>query len=219
MPVKTAPASKVQRKIQLLEALINHPNTPEPEREAARRSLNGMVKKLEAIQDQLPADSGHYWSRPDVWYGENYISDYRVSTVDIAAHIRADLKVRRNLGKKTANLPEDAVSLAVRDVVADAPASIKFSIRSEYFSGGSSIDITIKGVPQEWGWELDPEYDPHDYRHSRKWVETPALKALKAEIERVQQSYNHDGSDSRVDYYDKRFYGHTDVDWRDVPRD
>lgn len=216
MAVKTAPASKVQRKITLLETLINHPNTPEAERAAARRSLNGMLKKLEALADELPATG---YRLPEVWYGENYIDDYRVSTTEIAAHIRADLKIRRNLGKKTANLPEDAVAVALRDVIADAPASIKFSIRTDYFSGGSSIDITIKGVPVEWGWEIDPEYDPMDYRHSRKWVETPALKALKAEVERIQQSYNHDGSDSMVDYYDVRFYGHTEVDWREAPRD
>jgi hypothetical protein len=218
MPAKTAPASKVQRKIQLLEALINHANTPEPEREAARRSLNGMVKKLEEIADQLP-EGGHYYQLPERWYGENYIHDYRVSTVDIAAHIRADLKVRRNLGKKTAGMPEDATAVALRDPIADAPASIKFSIRSQYFSGGSSIDITIKGVPLEWGWMINPDYDAYDPYNSRKWIMTPALAALKAEVERVQQSYNHDGSDSMTDYFDKRFYGHTEVDWREVPRD
>jgi hypothetical protein len=215
--VQKIKANKIDAKIKILETLIAHPTTPEPEREAARRSLNGMLKAWEAIKDDEPEYSGY--RLPEVWYGENYIADYRVSTVEIAAHIRADLKVRRNLGKKTAKIADDKLSLALRDVIADAPASIKFSIRSEYFSGGSSIDITIKGVPVEWGWEIDPLYDPSDYRHGRKYVETAALKALKAEVERVQQSYNHDGSDGQVDYYDVRFYGHTEVDWREVPRD
>lgn len=217
MAVKTA-ASKTEAKIKLLETLINHPSTPEPEREAARRSLNGMLKKLEALRDEAP-DAWTGYRLPEVWYGENYINDYRVSTVDIAAHIRADLKVRRNLGKKTAKAADDQFSLALKDVIADAPASVRFSIRSQYFSGGSSIDITIKGVPAEWGWELNPLYDPYDSWNSRKWVETDALKALKKEVERVQQSYNHDGSDSMVDYFDVRFYGHTEVDWSEVPRD
>ena len=210
-------ASKTEMKIKVLETLINHPNTPEPEREAARRSLNSMLKTLEAIRDESPETWTGY-RLPEVWYGENYLSDYRVSTVDIAAHIRADLKLRRNLGKKTAKAADDQFSLALRDVIADAPASIKFSIRSQYFSGGSSIDITIKGVPTEWGWVEDPFYNEFDPYHSRKWVESDALKALKREVERVQQSYNHNGSDSLVDYYDVRFYGHTEVDWREAPQ-
>jgi hypothetical protein len=217
MAVKTA-ASKTEAKIKLLETLINHPNTPEPEREAARRSLNGMLKKLEAIRDESPETWTGY-RLPERWYGENYISDYRVSTTEIAARIRADLKIRRNLGKRTAKAAEDQFSLALKDVIADAPASIKFSIRSAYFSGGSSIDVTIKGVPTEWGWVKDPEYDPMDCYHSRKWIESDALKALKAEVSRVHQSYNHDGSDIQTDYFDVLFYGHVEVDWREAPRD
>jgi hypothetical protein len=214
MAVKTA-ASKTQRKIDLLHALINHPNTPEPEREAARRSLNGMVKKLEQIADESPAYGGY--QIPERWYGRNYIDDYRVSTVDIAALIRAEVKVRRNLGKKTAGMAEDRASLALKDAIADAPAQIKISIRSEYFSGGSSINITIKNVPAAWGWVLDPFYNPMDCYHNYKWIESDALKELKAALRDIQQSYNHDGSDSMMDYYDVRFYGHVEVDWRDRP--
>jgi hypothetical protein len=218
MAVKTT-ATKVQRRIAILQDMINRASTPEGEKDAARRALNSLLVKLEKVLDEAPAATSHYYQLPERTYGKNYVHDYRVSTVEIAAMIRSDLKVRRNLGKKLAGHAEDSVSLAVRDVIADAPASIKFSIRSQYFSGGSSIDITIKGVPVEWGWEIDPLYDPYDTWHSRKYVETAALRALKAEVESVQQSYNHDGSDSMVDYFDVRFYGHTEVDWHEVPRD
>jgi hypothetical protein len=217
MAVKTA-ASKTEAKIKLLETLINHPNTPEPEREAARRSLNGMLKKLEAIRDESPETWTGY-RLPEVWYGENYIDDYRVSTTEIAARIRADLKIRRNLGKRTAKAADDQFSIALKDVIADAPASIKFSIRTDYFSGGSSIDVTIKGVPAEWGWVQDPYYDEMDCYHSRKWIESDALKALKDEVSRVHRSYNYDGSDPVVDYYHVRYYGHVNTDWREAPRD
>lgn len=210
-------ATKVQMRVKTLEDMIKRDTTPEGEKDAARRALKSLLGKLEAVLDEMPEYSGY--RLPEVWYGENYVHDYRISTTQLAAMIRSDLKVRRAMGKKSAAAPEDAVSLKLRDAIADAPASIKFSIRTDYFSGGSSIDITIKGVPAEWGWIIDPQYDPMDCYHSRKWIESDALKELKAEVSRVHQSYNHDGSDAMVDYFDKRFYGHVSTDWREEPRD
>jgi hypothetical protein len=178
------------RKMQLLRTLIDHPRTSEEEREAARRMLARLAAKY--------ADEG-VTGRPDSrWYGAKYDHDHRLSTVDIAKLIRQDIKMAR----KVARMMATPGAVAVADPIADAPAGIKFSVRSQYFAGGSSIDVHICGIPHAWGWETREDH----YGYMTE-MPTSALAALAKEVRSIMDAYNHDGSDSQADHFDVRFYG------------
>ena len=178
------------RKLELLRTLIDHPRTGEEGREAARRMLARLAEKCAEEGSTVRPDSR--------WYGAKYDHEHRLSTTDIAKLIRQDIK----LARKVAKMAAAPGSLAVADPIADAPAEVKFSVRSQYFSGGSSIDIHICGIPQAWGWET--REDRYGYMTE---MATPALAALAREIKSIMDAYNHDGSDIQSDYFDVRFYG------------
>lgn len=109
-------------------------------------------------------------------YGEKY--DGSLSTTEIAKLIRADIKVAVAAGE----LPGKPVT---------------YSVRSEYFSMGSSIDVEVRnyaGPVEEQGF-------------GRPWM-TQEAGAIKARLEAISGAYNHDGSDIQVDYFDVNYYGH-----------
>ena len=145
-----------------------------------------------AAADGEPARTDHRW------YGAKYDHDGRLSTTDIAKLIRQDIK----LARKVAKMAAAPGGVAVADPIADAPAEIKFSVRSQYFSGGSSIHVHICGIPPVWGWET--REDRYGYMTE---MATPALSALAQEVKSIMDAYNHDGSDSQFDHWDVRFYG------------
>lgn len=133
------------------------------------------------------------------------------------------------------------ISKAIRQDIKQAvkegllPGSpVQFSVRTEYFSGGSSIDITVRnwdsawqecdgtvpGTRKEWPdggstatacpnlWcaaRNDPERAAHATPHL---VLTEHGQAAKMTLDRIINAYNHDGSDVMTDYFDVRFYGH-----------
>ncbi|RDI18905.1 hypothetical protein DEU38_1192 [Rhodococcus sp. AG1013] len=61
----------------------------------------------------------------------------------------------------------------------------------------ANIDITIRGVPRDWGWD------------GEGGVETvsAALRALAGELAEIMNGYNRNGSD-----IEKRFFGRVRVD-------
>lgn len=187
--MQTTTSRKTARKIELLNTLIDHPRTPEAERDAARRMLARLTAKDTADGGHAPASH--------IWYGEKYDHEHRFSTTDIAKLIREDIKVARKVAKMAAA----PGGIAVVDPIADAPAEIKFSVRSQYFAGGSSIDIHVKNIAREWGFiREDRGYGESEYPSA-------ALAALAAELKGIMDAYNHDGSDTQADYWDVRFYG------------
>lgn len=131
-------------------------------------------------------------------YGSKY--DKNLNTTQIAALVRGEIKVAVKAGE----LPKG-----------------KYSVRTSYYSGGSSIRVSISGLT---GKVFDPEYlergndylmgpsvhdetgwhRPHRYQ---AWV----LAAVK-KVEAMLWAYNHDGSDSQVDHFDVKFYASVDVD-------
>jgi hypothetical protein len=191
-------ATKLQKKIELLRALIDHARTGEGERDAARHMLQRLLSK--AAQ---PVEEGGEEKAEPTWYSDNraygvkYESTKRMTTVEIAKLIRAEIKLAQKLAKSMAE-PGD---LKTPDPIGDAPAEIKFSVVSEYFSGGSSIDISIKNIPDSWGWE-DRE-DRYGYMTN---MPTTALKILADELKSISDAYNYDGSDISTDHFDVRFY-------------
>ena len=198
--------TKTHARMERLLALVNHPNTPEHERAVAQQFLDRLRAKTAARVEQ--------YRRDHIWYGAKYDHSGELRTTDIAKLIREEIKAIRKVAAKTGT-PDAEGAVALTDAIGDAPASIKFSIRSQYYSGGSSIDIRISGVPREWGWAWGP--DPRGRWAQESWHHTPALRALIDELGRLMAAYNHDGSDITTDYYDVRFSSSVDTAWDEDP--
>jgi hypothetical protein len=180
------------RRQHLLD-FIEHPRTGKEERDTARRMLARLDAKAATEAGQAPRADHR-------WYGAKYDHERRLRTTDIAALIRQDIK----LAVKLARLAAAPGALAVPDPFTGVPAQIRYSIRSKYFSGGSSIDIFIQHIPDAWGFaeQEDPYWPGH-----METRPTPELRALAAALKEIMGAYNHDGSDSMTDHYDVRFYG------------
>jgi hypothetical protein len=146
-------------------------------------------------------------------YGEKYEAQQGLSTTEIAKLIRADIKT------------------AVKD--GTLPSTWKYSVKTEYFSGGSSIDVRVKNCADAWmtcdgtvpgskqmlpngSWTAracsnmwckgrnEPEYAHAATEHK---VLTEQAEAAKAVLQAIHNAYNHDGSESMVDYFDVNYYG------------
>ncbi|GAB3902459.1 hypothetical protein GCM10029964_092970 [Kibdelosporangium lantanae] len=150
-------------------------------------------------------DTDRFLYNPRAWKGSKYNQARHLSLTEIAKLMRADIKLARKVGNKTKNPSGDAVAL--RDPIADAPAGIKYSVRTEYYSGGGSIDITIKNIPQEWGWTEDT-----DEWGNKVLTATSALADLYEAVDEIHRAYNYDNSDIQTDYFDRNYYGHVSTE-------
>ena len=119
--------------------------------------------------------------------------DKNLTTTDIAKRFRADVKEAVQQGE----LPR-----------------MKVSVRTRYFSGGSSIDVAvqrIEGVDRI----VNPEalrlavQDPHGFNRVPRLA--PEVEAVRAQLERMLRAYNYDNSDITSDYFCVRFYAHVEV--------
>jgi hypothetical protein len=155
-------------------------------------------------------------------YGYRYSEGGRLTTVEIAKLIRTEIKT------------------AIREGL--LPGRWTYSVRSEYFSGGSSIDLRVKNCADAWipcpGYKIGTRRDspgggwtatgcgnvwcsaggihkdsPHASPHD---VLTEEAAAAKMTLERIHGAYNHDGSDTMTDHFDVNYYGH--VDFQSVRR-
>ncbi|MGX1886305.1 hypothetical protein [Streptomyces sp. NPDC055287] len=93
------------------------------------------------------------------------------------------------------------------------PKQIKVSVRTDYFSGGSSIDVRVYNLPEK-GWGHIQETDMWGVP---RWVPGPELNAILTALKEIHGAYNFDGSDSMVDYFHVNYYGQVEVDWRERP--
>jgi hypothetical protein len=105
-------------------------------------------------------------------YGSKH--DGALSTTEIAARFRADVKTATKAG--------------------DLPKGMKLSVKTSYYSMGSSINVRIKSLPAR--------------------IDLTEAKHLESKLEMMLEAYNHDGSDSQCDHFDVKFYGHIDIDWK-----
>ena len=124
-----------------------------------------------------------------------------MTTREIAAAIRKDIKEAKQRGV--------------------LPKTLKVSVKSKSFSGGSSIDAYITALPE--GVQLyTPEYIaatnnlnqpvPRDYG-PRPQVYTGQVKHCLDTIEEIVKAYHMDNSDSMTDYFHVNFYEHVGIYW------
>jgi hypothetical protein len=119
-------------------------------------------------------------------YGNKY--DGSLNTTEIAKAFRADLKAAQKV-----NL---------------IPNGIKFSVKTRYFSMGSSIDVRIKGGVNP----VNPEYTFDFQRENRTPRYTPEATALRETILAMLNAYNFDGSDPMSDSCNVNFFAHVQFD-------
>lgn len=109
--------------------------------------------------------------------GSKYEATKGMSRAEIAKLIRADLK---------AKFPE-----------------VKFSVRTENYSGGGSIDVAVKVMPE--GMRLRNPNDRNPKTGLHQWMTDEAIEFEKA-ISAITDAYNFDHSDLQSDYFHVRFY-------------
>lgn len=80
------------------------------------------------------------------------------------------------------------------------PASWSYSVRSDTFAGGQSIEIEVRDCPGAW-------QDCEGIVPGTNKTLTEDARVAKITLERIHGAYNHDGSEIMVDYFDVRFYG------------
>ena len=137
-------------------------------------------------------------------YGHQYheVPQY-ASAAEIAKAMRADIKQAKSEGL--------------------LPAHWKYSVRSENYSGGCAINITVSGPREEIMVEEDASKCPRfgaagviacegrGRHYSRNCAGAQRLtseaEAVEMTLTRIHGAYNHDGSESQVDYFDVRYYG------------
>lgn len=195
-------ATKIQAKIRLLQTLIQHPRTGQDERGAAERALQRLIASAQRAGTAIKAN-GAIDRRS---YGAKYQKVRDMTLPQIAKLMREDIKLARKIGKQVA----EPGAVAVIDAIGTMPAQMKVSVRSEYYSGGGAIDITVKNIPADWGFVPDP-------RVEGQFAPSPALAQLISELKTIHGAYNYDGSDIYTDYFDKNYYGGVDYDWRCEP--
>ena len=131
-------------------------------------------------------------------YGSEY--NNKLSTTEIAKIVRKKIAAAKKSG--------------------ELDKGFKISVRSAYFSGGSAIRLSITAVPD--GVEVfNPEYYLIVARNESFRNYGQKVNRYSDEVERVRkmvhgfaQDYNHDGSETMVDYFDVNFYCNgCDVSW------
>lgn len=90
----------------------------------------------------------------------------------------------------------------------DLPKSLKLSVRTDYFAGGSSIDVYIKKVDMDI---YNPDYDPNKMQHGNSRYSVDA-SGLLLKLELMMSRYNYNNSDVQTDYFDVNFYTHFGFD-------
>jgi hypothetical protein len=200
---KTAKKTGIEGRIEKLRALAEHPNTPVHEAALARVALERILERLAAA-----ATSGAEFI-DTIWYGAKYAATSKLNVAEISKLIRDEIKLIRKAAKATP-LGKQAADLKLIDPIGDAPADLKISVRSERFSGGCSIDITLINIPE--AWKIPAERHGHP-----TWTQSPELTAPVRELKGLMNAYNYDGSDTQADYWNVRFYdGITDEHGRSL---
>lgn len=116
------------------------------------------------------------------------------------------------------------------------PDRWSYSVKTDRFSGGSSIDVRVKNCADAWmpcpGYKVGTRHDHGDgcwtaagcgnpwCKAGGEHKDNPAAEshdvlteealAAKMTLERIHNAYNHDGSEVMVDYFDVNYYGTVD---------
>jgi len=135
------------------------------------------------------------------YYGDKY--DTSLGIKDIAKLVRADIKT------------------AVKEKrIVDG----KYSVRIERYSGGCALHVYLKNCKVNmlnvWAVKFSEE-SPYvnsgrmPKEHPAYGRYTPFVTKTFEELKDICDAYNHDGSNSMIDYFDVNFYAHIGIWWED----
>lgn len=166
---------------ELYSAAVRH--NPEAVRDALERmwksqKLNQRIMRPRIDPNYTPPGAGI--PRSGEMYSRSYGAKYDrdLPNTEIARLIRADIKAAQKAGW--------------------LPPTMK--IRTFQGSGGGSINVRALGVSREWQRHDDTEFGWREIRN-------PEAQELERRLDRILNSYNHDGSEMQMDYHDVRYYG------------
>lgn len=116
--------------------------------------------------------------------GAGYQATERLDIREIAKRVRVSLRNAQELGS--------------------LPAQATFSVAIRRYAGGQSIDVVMSGMPDSW------TYGPERNEYGEVQFSADAIAARNL-AEELLNAYNYDNSDSMVDYFDRRYYGHVSI--------
>lgn len=124
-----------------------------------------------------------------------------------------DYKFTWSKYRDTANLSTTQIAKLVRsELRAKFPQKkwYKFSVRTDYFAWGSSIDVDIVAVPfkilTDEHIEAVKNNENLSYRNIKRF--TPEAEELERASKAILNQYNFDDSDSQTDYFHVNYYWH-----------
>ena len=87
----------------------------------------------------------------------------------------------------------------------------KYSVTIDRYSMGQSIDIRITELE---GPIMNPGYDHMSSDPELRYFYAPKVRVAIEKLREMKEAYNRDNSDIMTDYFDVKFYGSVDVDYR-----
>jgi hypothetical protein len=165
-----------------------------------------MAQVVQLFPQQTQSESSVEKSSPyqpdySIEYGDKYQRGLDIT--EIAKRIRAEIKA---------------------DIKAGILPNGKYSVTIDRFSGGQSLDVTIKAIdshklmlnPARVVWEKN---NPRQFvGNLPSWDEafegyTPEGERILDRVKDIVNAYNYDGSDSMTDYFNVNFYGKVEFGW------
>lgn len=135
----------------------------------------------------------------EIVHGSKYAATKNLSRVEIAKLIRLDIKAA---------------------VASKALPKAKYSVTTERYAGGGSIDIRISKIEGIKVFDEAALLHFHDDKNATTFFGdtgySKETKAALAKLNEIHNSYNFDGSDSQSDYFHVRYYGTVHLDWQDA---
>lgn len=181
--------------VDSLHQLINHPRTPDNERDAAKRALARVTART--------SSDGPYLFK---FEGAKYRSTRGYDVKTIATLIREDIKITRKAAKRAGM---HGAELMVADPIAALPQEARVTVACPQSGSTPKISVTIRGLAGDTWWTFARGWVGHDgYRSefgSLVAFPTSALANLGAALRCLASAYSFDDSDTQSDYVHCRF--------------
>ena len=109
----------------------------------------------------------------------------------------------------TQNLPRKEVAKRIKKEIEAKFPKLGVSVRSEFFSNGSAINIKVVSVPA--GFRIMRK-EVNAYGNA-SYPYMDAAKALLEALQRIANQYRYDDSDGQIDYFNTNFYCTPEFAW------
>jgi len=183
---------------------------------AANGDVAGVIDNLAAAAEaqESPRWMPAYCDPANEYRGSKYEATANISTREIPALIRADIKAAVSRGQ--------------------LPKGLKVSVRQESGSMYYAINVRITGLPEGWkvynreylrftnNLQHPPQYPDNwdcvgqsaPLSHIEGGVYAPEVQSCLDTLKDIYNAYQRNNSDSMSDYFDVRYYGDVGIDWK-----